>query len=45
MRNVMIILFAITSIMLMGTCRELELEQAECGEMHSNGDQAKVEYK
>ena len=30
----MIILFAITSIMLMGTCRELELEQAECGEMH-----------
>lgn len=34
MRNVMIILFAITSIMLLGTCRELELEQAECGELH-----------
>ncbi len=34
MRNVMMILFTISSIMLMGTCRELELEQAGGGEMH-----------
>lgn len=34
MRNVMIILFTISSIMLMGTCTELESEQAEGGGIH-----------
>lgn len=41
----MMILFAITSIMLMGTCRELELEQVMVRGDTLNGDQAKVEYK
>lgn len=44
MRNVMMILFTISSIMLTGTCRELELEQAGRGDALNGDNRTKLEY-